>query len=74
MRRIVCLLAGVLLVALGSGSDAPKEYDGSIDADDIQGAWELTSHGYRGDEHDPGIRCVWTRALKVLMGDLFPLR
>ena len=42
MRRTVCLLAGVLLCVLALGSDAPKEYDGAAEADDIQGTWELT--------------------------------
>jgi uncharacterized protein (TIGR03067 family) len=42
MRRILCLLAALL--ALPSlGSDAPKEYDGAAEADDIRGTWRLTA-------------------------------
>jgi hypothetical protein len=40
MRRIVCLLAA-LLVLPSLGSDSPKEYDGTTAWDDgLQGTWE----------------------------------
>jgi uncharacterized protein (TIGR03067 family) len=40
MRRIVCLLAGVLLVVPSLGSDAPKEYDGVTDDTGLEGSWQ----------------------------------
>src|SRR5437016_5373478 len=43
-RRIVCLVAGVLLVALMLGSDAPTEYDGAtVQKDELEGAWRAVA-------------------------------
>jgi uncharacterized protein (TIGR03067 family) len=45
MRRIVCLLAGVLLVVPSLGSDAPKEYDGAtVQVDELEGTWRMTEN------------------------------
>ena len=43
MRRSVCLLAVVLLVVPLLGSDAPKEYDGATETDELQGTWTVVS-------------------------------
>lgn len=51
MRRIVCLLAGVLLPILSLGSDTPKGYDGRTQVvNPLNGTWrplkvEMTSNG-----------------------------
>ena len=42
MRRTVCLLAA-LLVLPSLGSDAPKEYDGSMEEPSIEGTWRRTT-------------------------------
>jgi uncharacterized protein (TIGR03067 family) len=52
MRRIVCLVAGVLLVAPSLGSDAPKEYDGTAEADAIAGTWKPTRLLTSGESFD----------------------
>src|SRR5437868_2823048 len=51
MRRIVCLLVGVLLVVPSLGSDSPKDYDGTTEQDDLQGTWQLVG---------ASLRCVMT--------------
>jgi uncharacterized protein (TIGR03067 family) len=43
MRRNILLLAGVLLVAPSFGSDSPKECDGQVEIDGIEGTWKLVS-------------------------------
>jgi uncharacterized protein (TIGR03067 family) len=43
MRRIVCLLAGVLLVVPSVGSDAPREYDDKSEYVGIEGTWRWTT-------------------------------
>jgi uncharacterized protein (TIGR03067 family) len=43
MRRIVCLLAGVLLVVPVLGSDSPKEYGDATEIDGIEGTWRFVS-------------------------------
>src|SRR5262249_6151031 len=40
MRRTVCLLAA-LLVLPSLGSDSPKEYDGAMQDDELQGTWQI---------------------------------
>jgi uncharacterized protein (TIGR03067 family) len=52
MRRIVCLLVGLLLVVPSLGTDAPKEYDGVAEMDDIGGSWLLISEEYEGRKFD----------------------
>jgi len=42
MRRIVCLLAGVLLVVPSLGSDTPKGDDGATEIDRLEGTWRAT--------------------------------
>jgi uncharacterized protein (TIGR03067 family) len=41
MRRIVWVLASVLLVVLSLGSDVPKEYDGATENGNLQGTWQV---------------------------------
>ena len=53
MRRIVCLLAVVLLVVPSLSSDTPKEYDGATEEPSIEGTWELDSSGCVGRESPP---------------------
>jgi uncharacterized protein (TIGR03067 family) len=43
MRRSVCLLAVALLALPSLGSDAPKEYDGATERDELEGSWERVS-------------------------------
>jgi uncharacterized protein (TIGR03067 family) len=43
MRRTVCLLAVALLALPSLGSDSPKEYDGSVECDDLQGVWRAVA-------------------------------
>jgi len=50
MRRTVYLLAA-LLVLLSLGSDAPKEYDGSVECDDLQGVWRAVALKENGQVH-----------------------
>jgi uncharacterized protein (TIGR03067 family) len=50
MRRTVCLLAGVLLVVLGTGADAPLGYDGTAERDELQGEWHLVAVRFNGEE------------------------
>jgi uncharacterized protein (TIGR03067 family) len=53
MSRTVCLLAGVLLVVPSLGSDAPKEYDGTVAWDDeLQGSWLLVGVDFNGKAVD----------------------
>ena len=60
MRRIVWLLAGVLLVMLSVGSDSPREYsDGATEVDELQGTWQWTGDEFNG-------RKVETRLQEVL--------
>src|SRR5262249_52284330 len=60
MRRIVCLLAGVLLVVPSLGSDAPKEYDGATERDELEGTWELVGIECRPVQEGPSNQCVVT--------------
>jgi uncharacterized protein (TIGR03067 family) len=60
MRRLVCLLAGVLLVVPSLGSDAPKEYDGATEKDELEGTWELTLHEIGGVGFTPTLTCEVT--------------
>ena len=46
MRRIFCLLVGVLLVVLSLGSDSPKEYGDAAEPDELQGTWALVLQVY----------------------------
>ena len=39
MRRIVCLLAGVLLIVPSLGADTAKECDGAMEIDSVEGTW-----------------------------------
>ena len=39
MRRIVCLLAGVLLIVPSLGADTAKECDGATEIDSVEGTW-----------------------------------
>jgi uncharacterized protein (TIGR03067 family) len=54
MRRIVCLLAGVLLVAPSLGSDTPREYDGATEIAVLEGSWRLTKREIRGETEQLG--------------------
>jgi uncharacterized protein (TIGR03067 family) len=49
MRRIVCFLAGVLLVVPSLGSDALKEYDGATEKDELQGTWRMVKAETNGE-------------------------
>src|SRR5262245_18294003 len=40
MRRLVCLLAVVLLVVPSLGSDAPRGWDDAVVADELEGTWD----------------------------------
>src|SRR6478672_4540007 len=60
MRRIVWLLAGVLLVVPSLGSDAPKGYDGATEDVGIEGTWRLTEYEIDGAKREPNFRCVLT--------------
>jgi uncharacterized protein (TIGR03067 family) len=60
MRRIIWLLAGVLLAGVALGSDAPKEYDGAIEEPSIEGTWEYTRAEYDGILDKSGDRVVVT--------------
>jgi uncharacterized protein (TIGR03067 family) len=41
MRRTSLSLTGVLLAAFSFGSDTPREYDATVEVDDLQGTWRL---------------------------------
>jgi uncharacterized protein (TIGR03067 family) len=45
MRRTLCLLAALLALPL-LGSDAPKEYDGATQPDELEGTWRLTEFAF----------------------------
>src|SRR5262249_53404922 len=60
MRRIVCLLAGVLLVLPSLGSDSPKEYDGATQLSNIDGSWQLVMRRQDGQETVFKERIIWT--------------
>ena len=52
-RRVVWLLAGVLLAAPSLGSDAPQEYDGAtFMTDGLQGSWLLIGKEFNGKAVD----------------------
>src|SRR5262245_13693195 len=46
IRRIVCLLAGGLLVVPSLGSDSLKEYGDAAEPDELQGTWALVLQVY----------------------------
>jgi uncharacterized protein (TIGR03067 family) len=46
MRRIVCLLGGVLVVVPSLGSDSPKGYGDAAEPDELQGTWALVLQVY----------------------------
>ena len=48
MRRMVLLLAGVLLSTVAMGSDSPKEYDDKTTLNPLEGSWRLTEYSFRG--------------------------
>jgi uncharacterized protein (TIGR03067 family) len=60
MRRIVCLLAGVLLVVASLGSDSPKEYDGAAEAADLEGSWQQVGAVWNGQLTVTDAGCVRT--------------
>jgi uncharacterized protein (TIGR03067 family) len=60
MRRTVWLLVGVLLVLPSLGSDAPKDYDGAVRTEDIEGEWRLVSCRFGGESASEGGRAIWT--------------
>ena len=60
MRRIVWLVAGVLLVVLGSGSDAPKDYDGAMGQDELEGSWRMVAVEYCGRDQPVPVKGAWT--------------
>jgi uncharacterized protein (TIGR03067 family) len=48
MRRTICLLACVLLVAPALASDTSERYDGPAESDGIEGTWEIAWAEYDG--------------------------
>jgi uncharacterized protein (TIGR03067 family) len=48
VRRIVWLVAGVLLVVPSLGSDAPKDTDGATEADELRGTWQIVAAEFKG--------------------------
>ena len=61
MRRIVWLLAGVLLVMLSLGSDSPRGYsDGATEADELQGTWQWIGDEFNGRKVETKLREVLT--------------
>src|SRR5689334_19381814 len=56
MRRMIWLLAGVLLVVPSLGSDSPKGYDGAtIQEDDLQGEWRTVNRDWTADRQSPDL-------------------
>jgi uncharacterized protein (TIGR03067 family) len=54
MRRIVWLLAGVLLVVPSLASDSPKEYDATVEVDELEGTWRASQtiiQTFRGNRY-----------------------
>jgi uncharacterized protein (TIGR03067 family) len=47
-RRTVCLLSTILLLAVGLGSDSPKEYDDATQMVGLEGSWRLVMIEYQG--------------------------
>jgi uncharacterized protein (TIGR03067 family) len=54
MRRL-SLLTAVLLVLPSFGYDSPKEYDGTIVEDPLEGTWRLTEVAYNDRKYEPNI-------------------
>src|SRR5579862_7595385 len=44
MRRVICILCTVLLVAAGLGSDSPKEYGDATELNDYEGEWRVVAN------------------------------
>jgi uncharacterized protein (TIGR03067 family) len=60
MRRLICLLAGVLFCVVALGSDSPKEYDDRTEAVAIEGDWRLTEFEFKGAKATPSVHGVLT--------------
>jgi uncharacterized protein (TIGR03067 family) len=60
-RRIVWLVAVPLLVAPSLGSDAPKDYDGATQADELEGTWRLVAVEYDGGRGIPAVVTITYR-------------
>lgn len=52
MRRLACLLTGMLVV-LVLGSDSPKEYDDNMELASIEGTWQLLAVVHDGEKVNP---------------------
>jgi len=69
MRRIIGLLAGVLLGVMGFGSDCPRGNDGeAAKVDDIQGEWRLVSMEHDGNVYAPSPKVRTYQAGKWVAG------
>jgi uncharacterized protein (TIGR03067 family) len=60
MRRTVGLLTALLLAVQSLGSGSPKDFDGAIEADELQGTWEAVAAEFRGKDAVFNAPWVWT--------------
>ncbi len=60
MRRSVHSVCAVLLVAVGLGSDSPKEYDDGTEVAGVEGTWRLTEITNYGRKEKPDTPMVVT--------------
>src|SRR5690349_9206168 len=68
MRRIICLLAGVLLVVSSLGSDSPKGYDDKTENGGIEAPWRLIETEYKDRKWKAGRQDVMTLRSGIYTG------